>query len=168
MLQTYDWAASKLSCVAKKKDQSPPDANTFGGRLQIALAVSGKKRSQLAEVLRSSTGKMGASVSAVGQVINGKGRMNAENAARAARFLEVNFFWLCVGEGDQADLTLAARELAESFDKIRTVDRRQKAYGSAMNAIEMAVELDEPRRATTQPAASPTQPPPRGQRTPLE
>lgn len=74
---------------------------TFTERLRIAFAASGVTRAQLAAVLRSPNGTRGVSVSSIGQLLSGTSKsMNAENAARAARFLGVNYFWLCTGEGD--------------------------------------------------------------------
>jgi antitoxin HigA-1 len=69
---------------------------SYGMRLQQALDVAGKDRKALAEAL-------GMSVQAVGQVITG-GRsgaqmFNAENSAKAARFLGVDHHWLATGEG---------------------------------------------------------------------
>jgi transcriptional regulator with XRE-family HTH domain len=77
---------------------------TFGERLQLALSAANKTRANLAKVLRSSDGTMGVSASAVGQTINGQSNsMTAENTMRAARFLNVNAFWLATGEGSMRE-----------------------------------------------------------------
>lgn len=62
----------------------------FGERLQQALDSSGTSRKELAAAL-------GISVQAVGQAIN-DGRFSAANTARAARRLNVNWYWLATGE----------------------------------------------------------------------
>jgi len=76
---------------------------SYGMRLQQALEVAGKDRKALAEAL-------GMSVQAVGQVITG-GRsgtqmFNAENSAKAARFLGVEHHWLATGEGEMRTATV--------------------------------------------------------------
>lgn len=77
------------------------DANTeldedpgFGARLAAALEAAKKTRRELADHLLIS-------VQAVGQAING-GRFSAANAAKAARFLGVNWYWLATGEESPA------------------------------------------------------------------
>lgn len=65
---------------------------SFGDRLNLALTLARKTRRDLAVHLQISE-------QAVGQVINGQTTMlTAENAARAARFLECSTYWLCTGE----------------------------------------------------------------------
>lgn len=73
----------------------------FGQRLQAALVYARRDRPALARILRSPTsGAMGISVQAVGQVLNGASKtLGAENTLRAARFLGVDAFWLATGEG---------------------------------------------------------------------
>lgn len=73
---------------------------TFGERLQAALTAAAKTRGDLCKVLKSTDGSFGISESALGQVINGSSKsLNAENTARAARFLQVDSYWLATGEG---------------------------------------------------------------------
>ncbi len=75
-------------------------ATTFADRLARALEASGKSRADLARVLRSTKGHLGISDSAIGQLLDGTSKsMTAENCARAARFLEVNHYWLATGDG---------------------------------------------------------------------
>lgn len=79
-------------------------ATTFADRLARALEASGKSRGDLARVLRSSKGSLGISDSAIGQLLDGSSKsMTAENCARAARFLEVNHYWLATGDGAMRD-----------------------------------------------------------------
>lgn len=81
----------KLACMR---------GGTFGERLQAALTHTGKTRAQLAAVLRDPAGNVGISASAVGQVIRGDtNQFTAENAVRAARYLGVDAYWLCTGDG---------------------------------------------------------------------
>lgn len=66
---------------------------TFGGRLEMALERSRKERHELADAI-------GVSVQAIGQAISGRTKaMTAENTAKAARFLCVDWYWLATGEG---------------------------------------------------------------------
>lgn len=78
---------------------------TFGARISAALAHAKRDRQELAAHL-------GVSEQAVGQVINGHTKaMSAYNAARAARFLGVSFYWLCTGQGHIVEpATLPARD----------------------------------------------------------
>lgn len=65
---------------------------SFGDRLNLALTLARKTRRELAEHLQISE-------QAIGQVINGHtNALSAENAARAARFLECGTYWLATGE----------------------------------------------------------------------
>ncbi|WP_059415563.1 helix-turn-helix domain-containing protein [Cupriavidus basilensis] len=65
--------------------------STFGQRLEKALLDAKKDRHQLAD-------ELDISVQAVSQVIIGKTKaLTAENTARAARFLQADWFWLATG-----------------------------------------------------------------------
>lgn len=67
--------------------------NTYGERLEEALRLAGCERKALC-------GAVGITLQALGQVISGKTKaLTAENSARAARFLQVDHFWLATGEG---------------------------------------------------------------------
>lgn len=67
--------------------------NTYGERLEHALQLSKRDRTALGK-------ELGISIQAIGQVIAGKTKaLTAENSARAARFLDVDHFWLATGEG---------------------------------------------------------------------
>lgn len=77
---------------------------TYGERLQYALEASKKTRPQLAE-------RLGISEQAISQVILGNTKaLNAENNARAARFLAVDDLWLAAGEGDPKAASAAPPE----------------------------------------------------------
>ncbi|MCW7541465.1 XRE family transcriptional regulator [Aquabacterium sp. A7-Y] len=66
----------------------------YGERLQLALNLAGQTRDALAKAL-------GVSVQSIGLVINGQTKAHtAENCAKAAAFLRVNFFWLATGVGE--------------------------------------------------------------------
>lgn len=67
---------------------------SFGARLDEAI--------KLADASRLSVGDaIGISESAVGMVIRGVTKaLTAENSARAARFLRVDYHWLATGEGE--------------------------------------------------------------------
>ncbi len=67
--------------------------STFSERLEASLWSARKDRQQLAEALSIS-------VQAIGQVLSGKTKaLNAENTAKAARYLRVDPYWLATGEG---------------------------------------------------------------------
>lgn len=67
--------------------------NTYGERLEHALALAKKDRAALGK-------ELGISIQAIGQVIAGKTKaLTAENSVRAARFLDVDQVWLATGEG---------------------------------------------------------------------
>jgi transcriptional regulator with XRE-family HTH domain len=69
---------------------------SFGERLDAAIVHSKKTRAELAA-------KLGVSVQAIGQVVNGDSKtMSAENTVRAARALEVDAYWLATGEGSMS------------------------------------------------------------------
>lgn len=77
--------------------------STFGERLEVAIDLSKKSRSSLAQRLRSPDGTMGVSASAISQAIRGESKsFSAENCLRAAAFLNVSAYWLATGEGAMA------------------------------------------------------------------
>ena len=107
---------------------------TFADRLNEALAASSKSRSQLAGQLRGPEGKIGISAAAVGQQLSGQTKqMTAENAARAARFLGVDFYWLCTGEGRM-------RPSAADHRSAHRVAERENPYG-ATTSLDAALDL---------------------------
>lgn len=66
---------------------------SFGDRLDLAIRERNSSRAELAKAL-------GVSQQAISLVITGDTKaMNAENAARTARFLGVDYVWLATGEG---------------------------------------------------------------------
>jgi hypothetical protein len=89
-------------------------ATTYGERLQQALTHAHKTVPELARQLVKPDGQRGISGSAVYQVLRGETRAHtAENCLRAARYLQVDAFWLATGQGhmlEQPAATLAAHE----------------------------------------------------------
>ncbi|PRC93070.1 helix-turn-helix domain-containing protein [Solimicrobium silvestre] len=66
---------------------------TYGDRLTESLRIAQKERQELADGI-------GVSVQAIGQVLAGKTKaLTAENSAYAAKFLNVDAFWLATGHG---------------------------------------------------------------------
>jgi len=71
--------------------------DTYGDRLEHALQFSGKSRKDLCLAI-------GVTLQALGQVLSGKTKaLTSENSARAARFLEVDHYWLATGQGQIID-----------------------------------------------------------------
>lgn len=110
----------------------------YGARLQIAIDLAGKERGRLAR-------ELGISAQAVGQVIRGAtGAFNAANNARAARFLEVDPFWLATGEGQPRTLLMGERlalstravYIGQLFDAIEDPAQRDRAYALIVQMLE--------------------------------
>lgn len=100
-------------------------ASPYGLRLKQAMKLAQlperEGRAKLAEALSIS-------VQAVGMVINGKTKaFAAEQSARAARFLEVDHFWLATGEGEPrpAGLSEDAAYLARQYDRLSDEEKRR-------------------------------------------
>jgi transcriptional regulator with XRE-family HTH domain len=98
----------------------------YKDRLKSALEIAGQDRKALAEAL-------GISVQAIGQVLTGStSALTAENNAKAARFLEVDPYWLATGEGsarppfmkERAGLSAEAVEHASQYDKLTAPEKR--------------------------------------------
>jgi transcriptional regulator with XRE-family HTH domain len=65
----------------------------YGKRLEKSIELAKSSRKAVAKAA-------GVSVQAIGQVIRGEtSALTAENHVRAARFLEIDSFWLATGEG---------------------------------------------------------------------
>ena len=78
-------------------------STTQGERLLAALNLRQKSRAELAEAL-------GVTVQGLSQVITGANKaMTAENTAKAAKFLQVNWYWLATGDGGPEDDDAGAR-----------------------------------------------------------
>lgn len=96
-------------------------AMTFGQRLERALTLAESDRAKLAKALQIS-------VQAISQTITGKtGAFTAENAAKAARFLRVDPYWLSTGDGEPrspGNLTPDAIQVAMRFDSMSERQRR--------------------------------------------
>ena len=70
----------------------------YGNRLETAISLAAKTRKQLSDGI-------GVTPQAISQVIGGVAKaFSAENNARAARFLDVDAFWLATGEGQARPL----------------------------------------------------------------
>lgn len=100
-------------------------ATPYGERLKEAMKLAKlperEGRARLATAL-------GISVQAVGMVINGQTKaFAAEQSARAARFLEVDHFWLATGEGEPrpAGLSEDATALAQQYDRLSNEEKRR-------------------------------------------
>lgn len=97
---------------------------SFTDRLNQALAESGHTPKALQAVLRGPKGKMGVSATAVSEALSGGTKsLTAENAARAARFLGVEVYWLCTGEGPMraepgTPAALSVEVVAERFGRV--------------------------------------------------
>lgn len=79
-------------------------ATTYGERLQTALDHARKTAAELARHLVRPDGQRGVSNSGVHQVLRGETKAHtAENCVRAARFLDVDPFWLATGQGSMLD-----------------------------------------------------------------
>lgn len=93
--------------------------NQFGPRLEEALKIAKKDRQELADAI-------GISVQALSQLIIGKSKSaTAENTAKAAKFLGVDFFWLATGQGKPVGPQTAAIQVSqetEPYSVISTTD----------------------------------------------
>lgn len=133
-------------------------------RRRLAEAIKRKEcsRADLAAAL-------GVSVQAIGLVLSGDTRaLTAENAAKAARFLGVDYYWLATGEGDiEPNTSWPIKRI--SVDRFLSLAPEDRAYveGKIASAIEdcegqkttaTKVDADQAGRAT--PAKSLTVDPP--------
>lgn len=114
----------------------------YGERLGKAMELAGKDRSQLAVAL-------GVSSQAVGQVIRGDtSALTAANNARAARFLEVDAFWLATGEGEprtpmmmeRLALSAQAVYIGRLLDAIDDYAKRDRAYALVVQLLEFGAD----------------------------
>lgn len=75
---------------------------TFAERLADAIDHAKTSRKALAKALKSPGSVNGVSEQAIGQLLAGTSKsMSAQNTARAARFLGVDLYWFCTGEGQK-------------------------------------------------------------------
>lgn len=90
--------------------------DSFGKRLAHALKTRGVERLALANVLEISP-------QAVSKIINSPtSSMTAVNAAKAARYLQVSWYWLATGEGDMANVEYpVARHEAVALANLRAI-----------------------------------------------
>jgi transcriptional regulator with XRE-family HTH domain len=90
--------------------------DSFGERLKHALETRKAERKALAAVL-------GISVQAISKIINTDSSMNAQNTAKAARYLQVSWFWLATGEGDMENVEYpVAKQEALALANLRTIN----------------------------------------------
>ena len=90
--------------------------DSFGERLKHALETRKAERKALASVL-------GISVQAISKIINTDSSMNAQNTAKAARYLQVSWYWLATGEGDMENVEYpVAKQEALALANLRAIN----------------------------------------------
>uniref|UniRef100_UPI00358FF5C1 hypothetical protein n=1 Tax=Variovorax boronicumulans TaxID=436515 RepID=UPI00358FF5C1 len=104
----------------------------YGERLQLALELARKDRNALGK-------ELGISVQAIGQAIRG-GRtgtqmFNAENSAKAARFLAVDHYWLATGDGVPRPDNLIPDDALEFAKQFAQLTENEKAKLRALFAV---------------------------------
>jgi transcriptional regulator with XRE-family HTH domain len=102
-----------------------PRMAEYGDRLAEAIRLSKIPEKEARAKLAA---KLGVSVQAVGQVLGGTTKaLTAENSAKAARFLNVDHYWLATGEGDPRPQGLSeeARAWAARFDKLTAAEKEK-------------------------------------------
>lgn len=115
---------------------------TYGERLSEAIRLANCDRSELAAAL-------GISVQAVSQVIAGKTKaLTADNSARAARFLQVDHYWLATGDGAPKSEDAVTTSGGWPFRRVEVrrveaLDLEERAFVEAK--LETAIEAAEAR-----------------------
>lgn len=124
-------------------------AAPYGERLLQAMKLAKlperEGRAKLAAALKIT-------VQAVGMVINGKTKaFAAEQSARAARYLEVDHFWLATGEGEPRPPRPSedAIALARQYDRLSDEEKRRYrmlllAAKNGLSDAEVAMHLPPP------------------------
>jgi transcriptional regulator with XRE-family HTH domain len=111
--------------------------NDFKGRLQEAMAFAGhaNQRKWLAD-------QIGVTQSALTLLINGQTKnLSAENAARAARALGVDFYWLATGEGEmKADTSSTWRQVALGLATAMDSAERGQQYALFCREVDQILE----------------------------
>lgn len=123
-------------------------AMTFPQRLAQALQLSGMKQSELAEA-------MGVKKQTISSYLTAKRdgedrAMSASNAAKAARILKVDHYWLATGEGDPRPTLLMERlalspkavHIGDRFDAIEDPKQRDRAYALIVQLLEFSGKVD--------------------------
>ena len=119
----------------------------YGARLDEALQLARKERLELADAI-------GVSVQAVGQVIAGKTKaLTAENTARAARFLDVDAFWLATGEGKPQVATKRVGKDAWPFQTVSADEYAQLSQDDC-EEIEILIRAKLKKRAAKKSSAA--------------
>lgn len=109
----------------------------FEDRLKEAMTLGGKKAKELAAVLVNPEGTLGTSPQAVYAAIKGSTKsMNAENVARAARFLGVDMFWLATGVGTAKGHSSQALDA----DQLYVIERMRKLSRYHIEMLIIAVD----------------------------
>ena len=117
----------------------------FATRLRDALTLRNVSTKQLADAL-------GVSSQAVTQVLSGSSKaLTAANAARAAQFLSVSFFWLATGEGamedkpsrDEMALTQQERDIVIALRVLLPTDRERLIADILAHARDQVRQLEE-------------------------
>ena len=113
---------------------------TYGKRLKAAIEAAGRERKEVAQAC-------GCTVQNIGMVLTAPAgvdrTLSAATHAKAARFLNVDPYWLATGEGqmrtdaaaDDSTLSTDAKEIASYFDKLHNKVARTRSYVGAMSLI---------------------------------
>lgn len=108
---------------------------TYGERLAWALERSGKSGAELAR-------QLGVTKSAVYQVTGGQSAsLSAPNSAKAAKWLDVDHYWLATGEGSPRprDLSPMAVDVARQFDAV-PLTKQESLYAALIYVVQLATE----------------------------
>jgi transcriptional regulator with XRE-family HTH domain len=108
---------------------------TYAERLALALELSPYKPREVRPMLALA---IGATTQAISQVLSGSTKaLTAENTARAARFLQVDAYWLATGEGaPHPFLSDEAIGLARRYEAL-TPEQREK-WQKALRRLEQS------------------------------
>jgi len=112
---------------------------TFGSRLKLAMKHARKTRVQVAAAV-------GMTRQTIGMLVNDKVKsMTAENAAEAANFLGVSYYWLCTGKGRMIEpIPLAKHQLpfrrirAEDLERLRAAGKLAEAESFMLGLLSVA------------------------------
>lgn len=108
---------SGASSMIASKESTLLRMDSFGKRLEHALKARRAERKALAAYLCVSP-------QAVSQIINSpSSAMTAVNTAKAARYLQVSWFWLATGEGDMENVEFpVAKQEAVALANLRAIN----------------------------------------------
>lgn len=112
---SFNHSCSQSATMFTSSVGTLPPMDSFGDRLKHALDVRKAERKALAAVLDIS-------VQAISKIINSNSSMNAQNTAKAARYLQVSWFWLATGEGEMDNVEYpVAKQEALALANLRTI-----------------------------------------------